>query len=359
MPEGIQAESVRLVPVAALRTFTYAAGAAGGLSGSDLDLFVDGVVEADLRDLASHGVFRLPFYVRGFRRGELAARPATHELKAFGATRHIDGGNGLGVILGQRSMDQACDLAKTDGIGMVAVRNSNHTGVLAVHVMRAVRRGMIGYFVSNAPALMAPWGGTDALLSNSPFAYGFPTLGEPVILDMACSAVARGKIRLAAKEGKAIPLGWAVDSHGRQTTDASAALEGLVLPMAEYKGYGIAVANELMAAALPGASLAVDVSRRFLQEDPGYLDSWGIGHVAMAINPDAFAGSGEFARTAHQLVERLRASRRADGFDRILVPGQREAEARAQRGREGVPISPAVAASLSQFAQEVGIGPIA
>lgn len=358
MPEGIQTEAVRLVPEPTLRAFSHAAGSAGGLSGPDLGMFVDGVIEADLRDLASHGVFRLPFYVRGYKRGELAARPVIRQLRAFGATRHLDGGNGLGVVLGQRSMDLACDLAEANGIGIVAVRNSNHTGVLAVHVMRAVRRGMIGYFVSNAPALMAAWGGNEPMLSNSPFAYGFPTTVEPVVLDMACSAVARGKIRLAAKEGKAIPVGWAVDGRGRPTTDASAALGGLVLPMADYKGYGIAVANELLSAALPGAVLAVDVSRRFLQEDPGYLDSWGIGHLAIAIDPEAFVGRQEFARSASLLVARLRASRRADGFDRILVPGEREAEARAARLRDGVPVSAAVAASLRQFAKEVGIDPI-
>jgi len=341
-----------------LRKFIHRAGEVAGLDGADLELFVDGVAEADLRDLASHGVFRTPFYVRGFQRGELKARPEVRELKAFGVTRHLDGDSGLGVILGQRCMDIAIELAESHGIGLVAMRNSNHTGVLAVHVMRAARRGMIGYFVSNAPALMAPWGGVEPMLSNSPFAYAVPTLHEPIVLDMACSASARGKIRLAAKEGRSIPLGWAVDASGRPTQDAHAALDGLILPMAGYKGYGIALVNELLAAALPGAVLAVDVSRQFLREDATYLDSWGIGHVAMAINPDAFVGRDNFARVSQSLVERIKSSGRVEGQDRILVPGEPEAEARTNRMRDGVPISPAVAKSLHQFAEEAGIEPL-
>jgi LDH2 family malate/lactate/ureidoglycolate dehydrogenase len=341
-----------------LRKFILSSGEVAGLRGADLELFVDGIVEADLRDLASHGVFRVPFYVRGFQRGELKARPEVRELKAFGVTRHLDGDSGLGVILGQRCMDIAIELAESQGIGLVAMRNSNHTGILAVHVMRAARRGMIGYFVSNAPALMAPWGGIEPMLSNSPFAYAIPTLHEPIVLDMACSASARGKIRLAAKEGRSIPLGWAVDASGHPTQDAHAALDGLILPMAGYKGYGIALVNELLAAALPGAVLAVDVSRQFLREDATYLDAWGIGHMAMAINPDAFVGRDNFARVSQSLVERIKSSGRAEGQDRILVPGEPEAEARNNRIRDGVPVSHAVAQSLQQFAEEAGIEPL-
>jgi LDH2 family malate/lactate/ureidoglycolate dehydrogenase len=358
MAAGSAAETRATVSADDLRGFTIKAGRLAGLEGQDLERFADGVVEADLRGLPSHGVFRIPFYVRGYRLGHLNPRPTLRELKAFGATLHLDGDNGLGVIVGQHTMDLAVALAENHGLGMVAVKNSNHTGVLAVHVMRASSKGMIGYFVSNAPALMAPWGGVEPMLSNSPFAYSFPTSGEPIVLDMACSAAARGKIRLAAKEGKAIPPGWAVDADGKPTENARAALDGLILPMAGYKGYGIALANELLAAALPGATLAVNVPRQFLREDPTFLDSWGIGHVAMAINPEAFAGTDDFIKAADQLVHQLKTSRRADGFDRILVPGELEAEARAQKLRDGVPISNAVAESLRQFAHEVGLEPL-
>jgi LDH2 family malate/lactate/ureidoglycolate dehydrogenase len=358
LAEAAEQAAQPLVSHDRLRKFIFRAGEVAGLDGADLELFVDGVAEADLRDLASHGVFRTPFYVRGFQRGELKVRPEIRELKAFGVTRHLDGDSGLGVILGQRCMDIAIELAESNGIGLVAMRNSNHTGVLAVHVMRAAQRGMIGYFVSNAPALMAPWGGVEPILSNSPFAYAVPTLGDPIILDMACSASARGKIRLAAKEGRTIPLGWAVDSSGHPTEDAHAALNGLILPMAGYKGYGIALVNELLAAVLPGAVLAVDVSRQFLREDATYLDAWGIGHLAMAINPDAFVGRDSFAQVSQSLVDRIKSSGRAEGQDRILVPGEPEAEARTKRIRDGVPISPAVAKLLRQFAAEAGIEPL-
>lgn len=345
-----------VVSAEALAAFVDRAGRRVGLEGDDLGLFVDAITETDLRGIDSHGVFRVPFYCRGFANGAINARPKVRTKRSFGATRLLDADNGLGVIIGQRAMVQAVDLARDHGIGLVAVRNSNHSGMLAMHVLRASREGMIGWFVSNAPALMAPWGGREPLLSNSPFAYAIPTGTEQaIVLDMACSAVARGKIRLAAQKNERIPLGWAIDADGMPVEDAHAAMKGAVVAMAGYKGYAIAFVNELLSAALPGAKLSMDVSRSFLKEGATALDSWGVGHLAMAINIKAFADPAEFEGRVARFVEEIHKSPLAAGHERILVPGEPEFIAHQERAITGIPLAGSIVRSLRTFAADIGI----
>jgi LDH2 family malate/lactate/ureidoglycolate dehydrogenase len=347
------------IPISRLREIVAAAGRMVGMSEPDLGLFVDGVVEADLRGLPSHGIYRLPFYIRGFVAGELNPQPSVTVVREFGATGQLDGDNGLGVVVGQQAMDRAVALADDHGVGLVTVRNSNHSGVLAIHVLRAAAAGFVGYFVSNAPALMAPWGGREPLLSNSPFAYAFPTSGAPVVLDMACSSVARGKIRFAAKMNERIPFGWATAPDGSPTDDPHVALEGLVAPMASYKGYGLAFVNEILAVALPGAALSVDVSRQFLREDATLLDSWGIGHLAIAINIDALVGRAAYLQTVDRLIKEAKQNPPALESAGVMIPGEPEEMVRQRLLSQGTEIPMTVIESLRAFASEFGLEPIA
>lgn len=352
------ATAPRRVRADALRTWVDRAGRWAGVDNDDLPLFTEGVVAADLRGIDSHGVFRVPFYARGFRLGELNPRPALRRIRGRGATELLDADNGLGIVVGQRAMLRAVELAREHGIGLVGVTNSNHAGMLASHVLHATDAGMIGSFTSNAPALMAPWGGRDAMLSNSPFAWAIPSRPEPIVLDMACSNVARGRIRVAASLDQPIPPDWATDADGVPTTDAHRAMEGLVLPMAGYKGYGIALVNELLAAALPGALFSVDVSRRFLAEDATTLDAWGIGHLAIAIDVSAFQDPDAFVDRVADLGRRLRTSTSAPSVARVLLPGDIELETRQARERDGIPMTAARIEQLHAFAAEAGIDPI-
>jgi len=346
------------VDAAEVRAYTRRCAVWAGVEGTDLDLFVEGVVGADLRGIDSHGVFRVPFYARGLRSGDLNPRPNLRRLRGRGATELLDADNGLGVVVGQRAMRRAVELALEHGIGLVGVTNSNHAGMLACHVLHATDAGMIGSFTSNAPALMAPWGGRTAMLSNSPFAWAIPSRPDPIVLDMACSNVARGRIRLAASRDQPIPPDWATDADGAPTTDPHAAMEGLVLPIAGYKGYGLALVNEILAAALPGAILSVDVSRRFLAEGATSLDSWGVGHLAMAIDVAAFGEPAVFVDRVAGLADRIRASATASNAERILLPGDLELEAQRARERDGIPMTPALLGQLRAFADEAGVDPI-
>jgi len=343
---------------AAVESFIRRAGAAAGVAGRDLEWFVDGLLLADLRGIDSHGVYRVPFYCRGFTSGSLNPAPTLRHLRSRGATAVLDANNGLGVITGQNAMVRAIDLARTYGVGIVAVTNSNHAGMLAAHVAHASRAGMVGWFVSNAPALMAPWGGRDAMLSNSPFAWAIPCRPDPIVLDMACSSIARGRIRIAAMRDGEIPEGCAIDADGVPTTNARRAMDGLVLPAGGYKGYGIALVNEILSAVLPGAMLSVDVSRQFLAADARALDSWGIGHLAVAIDPSAFQDPGEFVDRVTELAARVRRSRPAAGVDKVLLPGDPELAEQRVRESAGIPISANIVHQLNEFAEEIHIARI-
>jgi LDH2 family malate/lactate/ureidoglycolate dehydrogenase len=342
--------------VDAVRSYVRAAGEKAGVPSSQLDMFVASFVEADLRGVETHGIARIPAYVRAFLGGIVNPAPSISVLHDTGPALYVDGANGLGMVVGQIAMDQAIERAHKFGVAVVSVRNSNHSGMLAVHVLRAVEKGAIGFFASGGVAIMPPTGGADAVLGNGPFAWGIPRSGAfPIVADMAASTVARGKIRALALEGGQIPEGWAVDAQGKPTRDAKAAMEGVVLPMAGHKGYAIALVVEIISSVLSGSNLAVDAPREFLRDGSTVLDAWGIGHFAMALDLEAFAGSALFQEILERLVSSVTESRRAPDVSRILLPGQLEWERRTERLEQGIPVSAFVLSSLDAFAGELGI----
>ena len=352
------AAAVQLLSVEALTAYVVAAGRAAGVPESQVDLLAASFVEADLRGVETHGVFRVPAYVRAFRQGRVNPAPNVSVVRDSGAALLLDGDNGLGMVVGQIAMDRAIERAHEHGVGAVSVRNSNHSGMLAIHVLRAARRNLVGYFTSGGAAIMAAWGGSDPVLSNGPFAWGIPREGaEPLVVDMSSSAAARGKIRsIAATRGR-IPEGWALDGAGRPTTDSVAAMEGVVLPMAGHKGYGIALANDVVSSGLAGANLAVEAPREFLKEGSTVLDAWGIGHFALVLDPAAFAGLPIFDSYVERLVAAIGNGRLAEGTTRVMLPGQPEAERRAERLANGIPVPDRVLRLLDEFAEEIGIDP--
>ncbi len=343
------------VPVGELTDFVRAVAVRCELPAVHADLLAESLVAADLRGVPSHGVFRLAIYARGYLSGHINPAPRLTESGDRSAARLIDGDNGLGLIVGQLAMDRAIELAREHGVGLVSVRNSNHSGVLAVHALRAAREGMIGYFTSNAPALMAPWGAQDPLLSNSPFAYAFPARDTPVVVDMACSAVARGRIRMAAVDGLPIPFGWALDAEGSPTDDAVAAMDGVVLPMGDHKGSGLAVAHEILATCLSGANLSMDVPKAFLRHGADTLDSWGVGHLAMAIDVGATRQLDDFREDVGRLSDAVRSLTPRPDFAKVLMPGDPEEESTRVLRLHGIPLSSESCRSLERLARELGI----
>lgn len=345
-----------LVSADSLRFFVNRCATEVGLNPEDSDRFVYGVVEADLRGIASHGVSRLPTYLRALATGVVNPAPDLHVVRSKGAIELLDADNGLGVIVGQQAMEHAIRLAKTFGIGSVSVRNSNHSGMLAAHVLSGPPAGVISFFTSNGPAIMAPFGGREPRLGNGPVAYAIPRRGrEPIVLDMACSATNRGRIRLFAETGATLPPGWALDDNGQPTQDASAALRGVVLPAGEHRGSGLAFVNEILASVLAGASLAVDMPRAFLQEGARVLDSWRCGHLAVAFDIEAFADMEAFLDEIEGLCTAVSSCPPVEGGTEVLLPGQVETRTRAGRLRDGIPLSRPTLARLDEVADELRV----
>jgi len=339
--------------------FVVAVCGAVGVPPGDGEVIASALVDTDLRGVASHGCVRLPAYARALARGIINPAPQPTRVNGGTVSEVLDGDNGLGLVLGHRAMTRAVELAQGTGVGAVGVRNGNHTGMLAAHLTPATDARMIGYMTSNAPAIMAPWGGRDPLLSNAPFAYGIPTRGDPLVLDMAASATNRGRIRFYAQSGKELPAGWALDEEGQETVDPFAALRGVVLPMGGHKGYGLAVVNEILAGALTGALLAVDMPRDFLKEGSQVMDSWRSGLLAVAFDIATFAKIDDFLDWVEALIKQLRSSRPAPGSTAVLLPGDPERKAKSRQLAEGIQLQEATVLSLNELAEELGVTPLA
>ena len=314
-----------------LRDFCAGLFEGAGVPSADARTVADSLVEADLRGVSSHGTTRVGIYLERLQAGLINSRPTVAVIRETATTLLLDGDNGLGPVVGVRAMDEAIRRATEYGTAWVGVRNSNHFGAAAYYVTRAITARCIGFALTNAPATMALWGGRTPFLGTNPFAMGVPAGRErPIVVDMATSVAARGKIILAAKKGEAIPSGLAVDVEGRPTTDAQAALDGAVLPFAQHKGYGIALLIEMLSGVLAGATIAPAVGN--LYGNP--TGTQNLGHGFGALRVEALAPIGEFAERMDTLIREVRQSPRGAGIERIYLPGEIEFEL-AERNRPG------------------------
>jgi LDH2 family malate/lactate/ureidoglycolate dehydrogenase len=344
-----------------LRQFAEEAFKKVGLNEADAALVSDVLIDADLRGVHSHGVHNLPRWARGFLKGHLSPGVTCQDIDT-GPISVVDAENTLGVIASDQAMSMAIQRAKKYGIGLVGVKNSSHFGPASYYTTKALSHNQIGFCTTNGPAVMAPWGGSDPLLSNNPFSYAIPAGDEPpIVLDMACSVSARGRIRMMARENKAIPEGWAITKDGEPTTDPREAVEGSVLPFGGYKGYGIAVVNEILSAALTGALFSFEVGEMSKGNAESELQkheqaAWGCGHLFGAIDINRFGTGGQFGNRVAYLSKTLRESSLAKGFERVYLPGEIEYELKMEREINGIPLEPSTVSLINSFAEEeIGI----
>jgi LDH2 family malate/lactate/ureidoglycolate dehydrogenase len=335
-----------------LRRFGEAVFLAHGLKQADARLVADGLVEADLRGLSSHGVARIPIYAERLRRGLVKPQPNIVVERVTPVAASVDGDDGMGFIVGKRAMEEAIAMAGQFGLGMAAVRRSTHYGMAALYVLQAIDAGYISLAFTNSSPAIPVWGGRSKFLGAAPFAAGAPggKLG-PYVLDMAMTVVARGKIRLAAQRGDPIPLGLALDGEGRPTTDAKKAFEGVCLPFGGHKGAALSMLMEILGGVFTGAALAGDVVNPYLD----FSGPQNVGHFFLAIKPDLFMRRQEFEARMDTLVERAKACPRAEGFDEILMPGEPEARAKQERLQTGIPLSADIVAALREEAGKSGV----
>ncbi|MCL6600152.1 MAG: Ldh family oxidoreductase [Alicyclobacillus macrosporangiidus] len=344
--------TARFYSTAALHRFTRDVFMRAGVPAEDADWTAQALVQADLQGLSSHGVSRLAAYVNGIVRGKVKPVPAIRVTESGPAIAMVDGDDGLGPVVAKVAMEAAMDRAERIGVGVVTVRNGNHIGSLSIYTEMAMARHLIGVALCNGQSAIPPWGGRRPYFGTNPIALAAPHGdGEPVSIDMATSVVARGKIILAAKRGEPIPEGWALDEHGRPTTDPVSALRGAVLPMAGAKGYGLALAVEVLSGVLSGAQFGDRVGSVY-DDSPGMP---GTGMFFMALNPAFFIGQRVFADRMEALVRDIRAIPPADGFDRVYLPGERRRHTRRMREAEGIPVPPETMREFEQLSQQYNV----
>jgi LDH2 family malate/lactate/ureidoglycolate dehydrogenase len=263
----------------------------------------------------------------------------------------MDGDNGLGAVVGSRAMEKAIELAATAGIGFVGVRRTNHFGIASFYVQKALQQGFIGCAASNAPPHMAPFGGSARFLGTNPFSIGIPANKEaPLLFDASTSVVARGKIIVAAQEGKTIPSGWAIDPEGNPTTNPKAALAGSVLPFGGPKGSAISFIIDILCGVLTGSAFALHLSTLENLEAEQNL-----GHIFMAMRTDLFMSKDEFGSRMDEIVRMLKSSPPASNTEQVLAPGEIERQNEAKNRVLGVSLVPSVIDQLATLGGELNV----
>src|SRR6202162_4916428 len=332
------------IAAAQLTSFIAAAYRAVGIGAPDAERAAELMAASDLSGADGHGVFRLPQYIRRIKAGGLNTAPDIRVVRHARATAVVDGDNGLGSLVVARAVEEAIALARDNGVGWVGVRRGNHAGAAAVYAAMPLAHDMIGlYFAVGNANHLPPWGGVDMLLSTNPIAIAVPAGDEkPIILDMATTVAAYGKVKTKALRGETMPEGWMIDRQGKPLTDPKRADEGMLLPLggrlAGYKGYWLALIIGLVAGTLGAAAMGRAVID--LNHDDGSVTN--TGQAIAAINIAAFGDVAVFKASVDALVRDFRNSSRMPGVDRIYVPGEHSHQMRAIRTRDGIPIAPAL-----------------
>ncbi len=349
-----QAES--RVPGARLAAFIARSLAAAGLQQADAEIVAGLMTEADLRGSDTHGVIRLPLYVRRIRAGGINPKPDIRAVSDRPSAALIDGDNGMGHLVMRRAAHLAIDKAKATGIGWVGARMSNHAGPGALYAMMPLRHGMIGlYFAMGSSNHLPPWGGSESLLGTSPMAVAVPAGEEaPIVLDMSPTVTAFGKVRLKEQRGEPMPVGWMIDKEGKPLTDPKRAHEGHLLPIGDYKGSGLSLIIGLLAGALNRAAMGRDVVD-FVKEVGTPTNT---GHAICALAIDTFVPLAEFKGTVDGFIRDIRNSQRLPGIERIWLPGEQSHAKFLNRRAHGVPMPKSLRDSLDTVARELAIAPL-
>lgn len=335
-----------------LTTFAAEVLVAAGCPHDEAERVATCLVEADARRLASHGLLRLPLYVAAVDAGGIVAGAPMSWVRELGATAVLDAAYGFGHTAVDLAADRALVLAAQHGCAVVGVHRSTHFGMGAPWVERLADHGLVGILVSNTGPSVAPYGTSEPLLGTNPIAVGAPVAGEsPLILDMATSAGAYGSIVSAAASDHPIPDDWALGPDGVSTTDPRAALEGVLRPFGGHKGSGLAMAIEILAAVLPGATPSHQITDMWV--DPG--SNMGTGHLLVGISPEALGDLGSFEARVRELGDRVHDARPSKGRGPALLPGELERRHAAQARHDGVALAVPTIDALGQLANDLGV----
>ena len=320
-----------------------------GLPEEDAKFVSDSLVEADLSGVSSHGISRLKIYMTRIDEGVVEKISSVTIERESASTLILDAHNSMGIVAGVKAIDMAVKKAKEVGSVFVTVKHSNHFGPAAFFTKRAAESGMIAFAASNASPNMAPWGSSEAYLGTNPFSVAIPTGdNNPIVLDMATSIVARGKIIMAAKDNQKIPEGWAITKDGKPTTDAEEALNGTVLPFGGPKGYGIALLIEILSGILSGADFGPYTHNMW----DDFKTPQNIGHVFHIIDISKFMDIEYFYKKISILRDDIKNLKKAEGVREIYLPGEIELNKSISAKEEGIRLPQAVLDDLKELADK-------
>ena len=322
------------------------------------------LARADLRGIDSHGVGRMHTYFDMLTLGRINPTPKIKIVRSTPSTATIDGDNGLGLVVGPQANRIAMDIAEKYGTGWVSVCNTNHFGIAGYYALQALERDLIGWAMTNSTKLVAPLWGAERMLGTNPIAIAFPGKEEPpIVIDMATSAAAYGKIEIARRKGEPIPEGWAIDREGRSTTNPHAMIEGgAMLPLGSererggHKGYALAILVDMLCCVLSGANWGPFAPPFALRHEiPKRSVGKGIGHFFGAMRIDGFIDVDEFKRQVDDYIRVFRATKPAPGTNGPLIPGDPEREAEQVRSVQGIPLILPVIEELRDISEKTGI----
>jgi L-2-hydroxycarboxylate dehydrogenase (NAD+) len=357
--EAKAAESTENARIAAapLVAFVTRALQAAGLSEPDAKSVASLMVEADLRGSDTHGVIRLPIYLRRLKAGGVNPRPNIRIVREKPASALVDGDNGIGHLVMRFAAMTAIEKAKQTGVAWVGARMSNHAGPAALYAMMPLAHDMIGlYLAVGSNNHLPPWGSSENLLGTNPIAIAIPADEEPpIVLDMAPTVAAFGKVRLKAQRGEEMPVGWMIGRDGKPLTDPKRADQGVLVPIGEYKGYGLSLITGLLAGMLNGAAFGRDVID-FVKETGKATNT---GHAIVAVSVEAFMPAAQFKRQVDSASRLMRGAERLPEVERIWLPGEQSHLKRQDRSRNGIPMPKPLRDSLDAAARELGIEPLA
>ncbi len=329
-----------------------------GMPAADAFQAAEVLISADLRGIDSHGVARLSGYVRLFEAGRANFNAKHKIIHETPSTATIDADAGLGLVVAPKAMDIAIEKAKNVGTGWVAIQNSNHFGIAGYHAMKALPHDMIGIAMTNASPLVAPTFSKERMLGTNPICMAFPSGNQqPFVIDMATSNAANGKLEIAQRAKKEIPLGWVQTKNGDASVNANELKSGgSLLPLGGHKGYGLGAAVDILSAVLSGANYGPWVPPFVAFLNPlENLPGNGIGHFLGAMRIDAFRPAADFKLHMDNWITRFKEAERIDPDQEVLIPGEPEFKMQEEREKIGIPLIEAVENDLQTLAQKLGL----
>ena len=343
-------DPINIYPENVLRDFATAMLHALGATNDEAQIVSEGIMTASLwwHPGQGQGLEKFFRYHRRVRKGGIIPNAKMTWVSDGPSFALLDAGKGFGYVAAHRAMQRAIEKAATMGVGIVGVRHSNHFGIAGYHAMQATRRGLIGWAMTNAKAEMAPWGSAEVVLGTNPWGLAIPRASDfPIVLDMALTMSGKGMMKWYERVGRLMPDNWALTPAGERTTNPTSAMEGPLLPIGEYKGYGLSLVTDVLTGVMTGSLFG----RSVFQVD----ENFDVGHMMLAINPEMFLSRAEFQQRLEALISEVKDAPPIDTKHPIMLPGEAEHLRMERRRREGIPVSRETVEGLRDLAKQMSV----